>query len=381
MNKYLIIIFLVLDFISANMNYACSGFYLMKDSTMFFCKNEDWTDWRSKIWFVPATDTSFGYVCFGFELPELSDGMNDKGLIVSHFSGYEKLIRKSIDKPFYPGVLSELVLAKCETIDEVKNLLNHYNLELFHNGMIMFADRYGNSIIAEGDTIIEKKYYYQICTNIYQSEYNEENTPDWRFNNIRQQILSNKNITFDFCKNTLESVEQEITQFSIIYNVRQLEFSVYLFQDFRYRADFNLINQLKKGKHVYDLYTFFPAGSRYHQVYIKRQAPQNNIFICMFLVICGIIFLYTIIVWPLSRFLKNIEYNERNEKRPKISLAKIWSFIICALLFIYLIALVNFKEAFQIGLPLHIDNFPFVIRFNCSYPFAGIITYCSFSSF
>jgi penicillin V acylase-like amidase (Ntn superfamily) len=83
MKKRTAFIILILNVI-ADRAFACSGFYIAKDSIIVMCKNTDATDWKSKIWFTPATDTIFGYVCFGFEFPYLSDGMNDKGLVVSH---------------------------------------------------------------------------------------------------------------------------------------------------------------------------------------------------------------------------------------------------------------------------------------------------------
>ena len=95
MRKYLLLsILTITTLFCSHKLQACSGFYIAKDSIIYACKNTDLTDWKSKIWFTPATDTTFGFVCFGFEYPYLSDGMNDKGLVVYHFSGHEKKINK-----------------------------------------------------------------------------------------------------------------------------------------------------------------------------------------------------------------------------------------------------------------------------------------------
>jgi hypothetical protein len=363
MRKYLFLSILFISTLLCSQKIqACSGFYIAKDSIIYACKNTDLTDWKSKIWFTPASDTTFGFACFGFEYPYLSDGMNDKGLVVYHFSGHEKKITKSINKPVYNGVLSEYVLATCQSVEDVKILLNKYNLSLFHNGMIMYSDKYGNSIIVEGDTIIEKKHFYQVCMNTYQSERNEDTHPFWKQVASKQLIPQAESFTDSFCKDILQRMQDDMTQFSIIYDVNRLKFSVYLFHDFNYKVDFDLLIELKKGKRINDLYTFFPKESKYYQVYIQRQSPQNNVLVLLILIVCGLVFLYTIIVWPSARLFKNLEYNEKNEPKPKMDKSKLYSFLICILFSIYLILLINFKEAFQIGLPSRIDNFPFLIK-------------------
>lgn len=367
MKNFLLLLVVTIVF-SINISFACSGFYIAQDSTILAGKNTDWTDWRSKIWFTPAGDSTFGYVCFGFKVPFLSDGMNDQGLIVYHFRGHEKPIRKSLDRPVYQGVLSEKVLAECTSIDDVKNMLSCNNLGFFNNGMIMFSDRFGNSIIVEGDTIVEKSNYYQVCTNTYPSEYSEEINPCSRYQTLRQQILAAPEITDDLCVNMLQSTRQEITQYSIVYDVKKLIFSVYLFQDYTNRVEFNLPQELSKGKQVYPLYTLFPKESSYYQVYIKRQSPQNNIFILLVLILCGGLYVFTLILWPPAHLLKIAECKENQQPKPKINIPKVWSFVICLLLSIYLGVLLNFQAAFQIGLPARIDNFPWFVRLAVHIP-------------
>lgn len=374
MKKLLIISFILFGFaISGFQMEACSGFYIAKDSVIIAAKNTDVLDWKSKIWFTPATDSTFGYVCFGFKYPYLSDGMNDKGLVVYHFTGHEKKITKSLNKPTYEGVLSELVLAKCQTVNDVKLLLDKYNLSLFHNGMIMYSDKYGNSMIVEGDTIIEKKHFYQVCMNTYQSECDEDTHPFWKQVASKQLIPQAKEFSFSFCRDVLQHMRDDVTQFSIIYDVNRLKFSVYLFHDYDCRIDFDLLSQLKNGKQIYDLYTFFPKDSKYQKVYIQRQSPQNNILILLILIICGLAFLYTIILWPSARLLKNMDYKERNVKKPEINKTKLLSFIICILLTFYLIVLFNFKVVFQIGMPENFSNLPLILRLVTVIPLLVIV--------
>jgi len=369
MRKYLLLLTLaVTSLVYSQRIQACSGFYIAKDTIIYACKNTDMTDWRSKIWFSPATDTTFGFVCFGTDSPYLTDGMNDKGLVVTHFSGHEKKITKSIHKPVYKGVLSEYVLATCETIEEVKILLDRYNLSQFRNGMIMYSDKNGNSMIVEGDTIIEKKYFYQLCMNTYQSECNEDTHPFWEKVASKQRIPKTERFDEYFCKDVLQRMQDDMTQFSVVFDVKQLKFHVYLFHDFNYRVDFDLLNELKKGAQQYELYTFFPENSSYYQVYIKRQSPQNNFLMLFIMILCGLIFLFTIIVWPSTLLIKNLESIEKHEARPKTDKLKLYSFIVCVLFSIYLIVLVFYKEVFQIGLPLSIANFHFPLKLAIHIP-------------
>ncbi len=363
MSKHPSIHFIVLSILVLIQNaLANSGFYLARDSLVLAGKNTDRTDWHSKIWFTPATDSSFGYVCLGFEYPHLADGMNEMGLVVTHFSGHEQEITQSLAKPTYPGVLSEQVLATCTSVGEVKQLLDKYNLNLFHNSMVMFSDRFGNSMIVEGDTIIKKRHFYQICTNTYQSEYDEDTSPYWQSVPARQMISAADNYSPEFCRSVLAAMQDDMTQYSVVYDVSNLKFSTYLFHDYENSVDFDLKEELRNGRHIRELYTYFPRDSKYSRVYIDRQAPQNNRLIMAFLMFSGLLFLYTLIGWPATHLMNYLDYKEWHDPKPPLNKAKVYAYIICGLLTVYLLALANFREAFQIGLPSSLVNYLVIVK-------------------
>ena len=46
---------------------ACTIFVLTDTNRALFCNNEDWSDPKTRIWFLPAGDGCFGAVYVGFD--------------------------------------------------------------------------------------------------------------------------------------------------------------------------------------------------------------------------------------------------------------------------------------------------------------------------
>src|SRR6185436_16552673 len=59
---------------------ACTIFVLTDANSVFFCNNEDWSNPKSRIWFVPANTKHYGCVYVGFDDGFAQGGMNTEGL-------------------------------------------------------------------------------------------------------------------------------------------------------------------------------------------------------------------------------------------------------------------------------------------------------------
>jgi hypothetical protein len=100
--------------------------------------------------------------------------MNDQGLFWDGFSAPYLEITKGEDKIpildrqyFFNATLAE----NCSTVNDVVDLLDSHDIRDFgyERLQILFVDRFGNSMIFEGDEYVFKEGDYQAVTNFYQT--------------------------------------------------------------------------------------------------------------------------------------------------------------------------------------------------------------------
>jgi len=336
---------LVLFFLCPNTR-ACSGFIVKKDSLVLVGKNNDLFNPNTRMWFVPAEKNCYGRVCFGADDNYPISALNDRGLVMDHFAGSRQEILKSRNKPVFAGNLFEHVLSTCATVPEVLDTLNLYSLGMFHNGMVMFCDRQGRSAIVEGDTVVFKAGAFQICTNFYQSEFPKNQYPCWRYNQVRQMLTANDfSPTPESCRDVLTAVQQEITQFSVVYDLQKLKIYVYYFQDFENVQVFSLKKELEKGAHAFNLPELFPGNKKFGRTNYGKLVPQRNFWIAAFLVLAGLFYLFSLIVLAAEYFTSTTFKNRLN------LFTRLAAMMISFLGLIYLLALAKFPQLFYIGLP------------------------------
>ena len=123
MNKIIGFIFcLVMIFVNTSKIYSCTGIYIHNDSITLAGNNEDWTDYKTKIWFIPSENGNFGRVYFGYSNFHPQGGMNEKGLFFDGFATDPHEVVNSDGKEIFNGNLSDYALATCSTIEEVIKL-------------------------------------------------------------------------------------------------------------------------------------------------------------------------------------------------------------------------------------------------------------------
>ena len=70
--------------------HACTIFVLTDTNRVLFCNNEDWSDPKTRIWFLPAGDGYYGAVYVGFDNGWAQGGMNTQGLAYDWVAGYNE---------------------------------------------------------------------------------------------------------------------------------------------------------------------------------------------------------------------------------------------------------------------------------------------------
>ncbi|NQU27261.1 MAG: hypothetical protein HQ528_03125, partial [Candidatus Marinimicrobia bacterium] len=237
---------------------ACSGFVINTDSTVFVGKNDDWFDSDSRVWFEPSLADDYGRVYFGYGDLYPVGAMNEAGLVMEHFTDPYGPTRKSVLKSQYPGSNFDKIMAHCATIGEVLAALDQDSLEMFKTGRVLVVDQNADAVIMESDTVIFKGQFYQICTDSHQSDFLDENAQDWRYNEIEKLIKTSDQIDIERCRQILAAVQQEITQYSNIYDLKNGKIYLHHFHDFDNYIELDLAEELAQGFHEINIPDLFP---------------------------------------------------------------------------------------------------------------------------
>src|SRR5947209_17070321 len=70
---------------------ACTIFVLTDTNRALFCNNEDWSNPKTRIWFVPATPKHYGAVYVGFDNGWAQGGLNTEDLAFDWVAGFKEV--------------------------------------------------------------------------------------------------------------------------------------------------------------------------------------------------------------------------------------------------------------------------------------------------
>ena len=255
----------------------CTIMKVTKNGTTLVGNNEDGTDPTTYLWFIPPSKGKYGRVYFTLSDKWPQGGMNDQGLFYDGTAGPWKEILKSSDKPEYWGNLSEKMLEECATVPEAIALLKKYNLSYFRNGQMLLADKFGNSAIVEGDTIIYTNNNYQIATNFYHSNPSMGGFPCYRYDITEVMIRNIPELSMDGVKSILQAVHLEgysFTQYSTVHDLANLTIHYYKDSDFSNYVKIDLKKELLKSEYWIETKEFFqnnePIVAVYEESYFSN---------------------------------------------------------------------------------------------------------------
>lgn len=261
--------------------HACTGFVIAKGDLVLAGNNEDYWDPDTKMWFVPATEKTYGRVYFGFANGFPQGGMNDKGLFFDGFATAPNKVRKSLEKPKFDGLLLDEAMSGCATVEEVIDLFGRYNLASLEKAMLFFADSSGDAVIIEGDEFIRKSGPFQIVTNFYQSKYTSQSKPCPRYNIAHETLSEAAEPSVELCQQILAATHAEgkaVTLYSNVYDLKKRVVYLYHFHNFENVVVIDLDQELKKGERKVDIESLFPktfAAENFKQSQ-RRQLDQQR---------------------------------------------------------------------------------------------------------
>jgi hypothetical protein len=145
--KRLVPILLTALVITVQNTSACTIFVLTDAKRVVFCNNEDWSNPKSRIWFVPAGDGHLGCAFVGFDNGCAQGGLNTKGLAFDWVAGSMEEWKPGAEMKVTRGLPSMRMLETCTTVEEAIAFFRIYREPSFAYARILIADSSGKSVI------------------------------------------------------------------------------------------------------------------------------------------------------------------------------------------------------------------------------------------
>ncbi len=270
--------------------YACTAFMMSDGKNVFVGNNEDYKIPYTRVWFVPEEKGQYGRVFFGYDNWSPQGGMNDQGLFVDFFTTKEQQIGLSKSKPKFSGPIIDTMMAKCSTVEEVIDMFSRYNLEWMSKAQMFIVDKSGDSAVVEGETVVRNYDAYQIVTNFRLSKIPENQKPcRWpayscsRYKTVEKMLSEIDTPTVAHFRDILKATHRTsinliaTTQYSNIYDLTNGLIYLYYLHDFDKEIVFNLEQELKKGRHYFELPPLFGRELKYNTRVYKHSAPAFSI--------------------------------------------------------------------------------------------------------
>lgn len=268
---------------SIGLSDNCTVFTASVGDTVLFGNNEDVGDRNATVWFVPATETTYGWVYFGFRDYPIQGGhfpmggMNDQGLCfditsvpptirplpetVEEALQFIEQYNLPFPKTFNSGVFGERVLETCATVEEAIQFIEQYDLLFYGEHQFLFADRTGDSMILcpspQGKMeVVRKKGVYQVITNFNVLNPGLGQYPCQRYDNavwMLKEIESEDDLTVEYFTSILQETHSGGTTYSTIYDPVHGEVYLYNHRRFNWVVVFDLEDELEEGYHTYDV--------------------------------------------------------------------------------------------------------------------------------
>ena len=274
--------------LNSSMLFACTAFMSEGNDMVLVGNNEDYSNPYTKLWFIPSTNGQYGRVYFGYDDWRPQGGMNDQGLFFDAFATAPLEVKLSKDKPKFKGNFFDTFMAKYASVEAVLDFFNQYNLEFMLKFQLLIVDKTGDSAIIEGDQIIRKKNPYQVVTNFYQSKVAYRDFPcEWykggclRYQIAENRLKENRAVSVEHFRDTLKATHQNTlstrTLYSNIYDLKNGIIHLYHFHNFDNEVIINLKEELKKGRHYYEIPSLFGKKVSYQKKEFVHHAPAFRI--------------------------------------------------------------------------------------------------------
>ncbi len=225
--------------------HACTIFVLTDTNRALFCNNEDWSNPKTRVWFVPAQPKHFGHVYVGFDNGWAQGGLNTEGLAFDWVAGFKEEWSPDPSLPNAWGNPAEQMLETCATVDEAITFFRGHRETAFTYAKILVADRTGASAIigAKGGKLQAEKsnrcrgFGYGGLALKARLEWSPEPTVAEGASILRACLQPGK----------------YATKYFNIFDLKSGDIFLYPFPERDDQVKFSLSAELNKGAHYYDM--------------------------------------------------------------------------------------------------------------------------------
>lgn len=261
---------------------ACSMYKITRNGKTIVGNNEDWFSANTQIWFVPKGDSLYGVMNVGFNNEFPQGAINEAGLMYDGFAMPYLKIENTKGKAKVP--LTELIpsiMHNYSNVKEVKDYLSGINLSDLVTSMLVFVDSNGDYLIVEGDKVILGNDAEQSFSNFYPSQNPnpKQVNIDFYQKGLKHLKSTESKANFDYCGSVMNNFQQEITQYTTIYDLEECKIRVYHYQNFDTFIELDLIEELNKGRHKMKIPELFPKdtkGYQYYEMYNDAEAVVKH---------------------------------------------------------------------------------------------------------
>jgi hypothetical protein len=231
---------------------ACTVFTITDGDRILFCDNEDFSNPRTHIWFVPASKTSppkHGCAFLGFDDGWGQNGLNEQGLAYGWVAGFKERWERQPGMKTIHGKPCHQMLESCATVEEVIAFFEQHWEESFSYGRLLVADRTGRSVILRAK---DGKLHAPIITRSQGIGHRF----GLRGNEATPMLAKVSKPTLDDAARLLDFTRQEgvhATKYSVVFDLDTRDIWLYRFPKQTDAVQFNLPQQLKMPAHYYDI--------------------------------------------------------------------------------------------------------------------------------
>ncbi len=251
------IIVTIIVFVFPFLGNACSMYKITKNGRTFVGNNEDFLSPNNQFWFEEAGDKKFGVMYMGRINNFAQGAINDAGLVFDGFAN-SKLPVTNTEGKIKTSIVKALrnIMQSMASVEEVKQYLETIDLSFLSSSMLVFVDKSGTYLIAEGDVLILGDESEKSFSNFYYSQINaleEVDIPRFQ-KGLKFLAATEGKASLDYCSQVMNNMKTEnsevtATQFSTIYDLTSLKIRVYLYTDFTKYIELDLKKELEKGNH------------------------------------------------------------------------------------------------------------------------------------
>ncbi len=249
---------------------ACTIFNAAGNGLILAGNNEDHDDPNGEVRFEPASEGKYGKITFAFG-PFTQGGMNEHGLFFDFYAAADYKMSPLIKGQVLPSgeapdkeptmdemiaiytqydVASKKMLETCTTVEEAVGFYQRNYEGTLGYGYLMVADKTGASATITWDwdqnqmRVTRKNGSFQVIGVGSKYIYPRLNG-------------SNFEVSVDYFKDLLKNTSRDDTAYSNIYDLQQGVIYVYCQHNFDNVLQFNLTQELDKGKHAFFLKDLF----------------------------------------------------------------------------------------------------------------------------